>query len=261
MNASSRRDVVSSFTIVKGAFIEETYAVLKAWDFSLSKRENLDRLRAENFIGAKTVTWLRDIGKVLNRRFDPNRRDRALTVLAKEGCALHDWKPLLLWHMTRDEFLVRDFLENWLFPAYEAGVYRIRPDDLDEFLRTLHERGGRSEHPWAETTLRRVSTGLLKIATEFGFLQGGSIKEIAPYHLPEKSFLYLLHAIRDEKTSPRKVIDASDWRMFFMRAEDVEQELLRLHQFQKLGYEAAGSVVELRLPCESALQYAERMVS
>jgi hypothetical protein len=26
--------------------------------------------------------------------------------------------------MTRDEFLLRDFLLNWLFDAYEQGIYR-----------------------------------------------------------------------------------------------------------------------------------------
>jgi hypothetical protein len=64
--------------------IDETYAVFAAWDFALSKRENLDRLRQENFIGASTTTWLRDVAKVLNRRFEPNSRDRALVILAKE---------------------------------------------------------------------------------------------------------------------------------------------------------------------------------
>ena len=45
------------------------------------------------------------------------------------------WRPLMLWHMTRDEFLVRDFLEGWLFEAYEEGVYRLRPVDLHDYLR------------------------------------------------------------------------------------------------------------------------------
>ena len=52
MIRASRSNVVSSFTVVKGAMIEETYAVFAAWDFARSKRENLDRLRDENFIGA-----------------------------------------------------------------------------------------------------------------------------------------------------------------------------------------------------------------
>ena len=42
---------------------------------------------------------------------------------------------LLLWHMTRDEFLVRDFLQNWLFPAYNAGAFRIGSDEVEFTLR------------------------------------------------------------------------------------------------------------------------------
>src|SRR5271166_5082560 len=104
MNSSARSHVASSFTLIKGAMIDETYAVFAAWDFALSKRDNLDRLRRENFIGASTATWLRDVAKVLNRRFDPNARDRPLALLAKSGCPIDEWKPLLLWHITRDEF-------------------------------------------------------------------------------------------------------------------------------------------------------------
>ena len=66
--------------------IDETYAVFSAWDFASSKKENLDRLRHENFIGAGTTTWLRDVAKVLNRRFDPGARDRALVLLARPLC-------------------------------------------------------------------------------------------------------------------------------------------------------------------------------
>lgn len=46
--------------------IDETYAVFAEWDFDASKKENLDRLKRENFIGASTATWLRDIAKVMN---------------------------------------------------------------------------------------------------------------------------------------------------------------------------------------------------
>src|SRR6266446_4093845 len=129
MKLSSRANIVSSFTIIKGTMIEETYAVFAAWDFARTKRENLDRLREENFIGASTTTWLRDVAKVLNRRFDPEGRDRALVTLAKTGWRLEEWKPILLWHVTRDEFLLRDFLQNWLYPAYKSGVFRLRPEE------------------------------------------------------------------------------------------------------------------------------------
>lgn len=260
MKAASRANVVSSFTIVKGAMIDEAYAVFAAWDFARSTRENLSRVREENFIGASSDTWLRDVAWVLNRRFDPNGRDRALVVLAKHGCDMEIWKPILLWHITRDEFLLRDFLLNWLFPAYDAGAFRVRPEEIHDYLRGIGKRGGTIEHTWAETTLKRVAAGLLKIAVDFGLLRGSVVKEFAPYHLPEGSFIYLLHALREEKQSPRKVVGAFDWRMFLMRPAEVERELLRLHQFRKLEYEVAGSLVQLTLPCATSREYAERMV-
>jgi hypothetical protein len=177
MTASARARVASSFTLIKGAMIEETYAVFAGWDFARSKRENLDLLREKNPIGASTSTWLRDVAKVLNRRFDPNARDRALVVLAKSGCPIDEWRPLLLWHMTRDEFLLRDFLLNWLFPAFVAGAYRVRPDDLYGYLLSTPDRGGITEHAWSETTLKRVAVGLLKMAVDFGLLRGSVTKE------------------------------------------------------------------------------------
>lgn len=260
MKAASRAGVASSFTVVKGAMIAETYAVFAAWDSAQSKRQNLDRLRDENFIGASSTTWLRDVAKVLNRRFEPAGRDHALVELAKSGCDLEEWKPLLLWHMTRDEFLVRDFLQNWLFPAYDSGTFRIRPEELHAYIKGIGKRGGTTEHAWTEETTSRVAAGLLKIAVDFGLLRGSVVKEFASFHLPERSFLYLLHALRDDGVPPSKVVGSPDWRIFLMRPADVERELLRLHQFRKIEYQVAGSVVQLSVPCASTREYAESMV-
>jgi hypothetical protein len=259
--STSRAHIASSFTLIKGALINETYAVFSRWDFARSKRENLDRVRRENFVAAQSATWLRDIVKVLNRRFDPDGRDRPLVLLARNGCDLQVWKPLLLWHMTRDEFLLRDFLTSWLYPVYASGAFRVRPDELFGYLRGIYRRGATTEHVWSDATTQRVAAGLLKMAVDFGLLRGRAVKEFANYHLPEQGFLYLLHAIRDAIFNPRKLIDAQDWRMFLMRPDDVERELLRLHQYRKLDYQVAGSLVQLRLPCAGPGEYAERMVA
>ena len=257
MSAASRSDVVSSFTLIKGMVIPETYSVFAGWDLDRSKRDNLDRLRRDNPIGTHSATWLRDVAKVLNRRFDPNRRDRALVVLARSGCPLDEWKPVLLWHVTRDEFLLRDFLVNWLYPRFEAGAVRVRPAELDEFLLLVRDRGGATEHEWSEATRHRVASGLLRAAADFGLLRGAIVKEFASYRLPDWSFLYLLHAMSEEHASPARVIASPEWRMFLMAPEDVERELLRLHQFRRLHYEVAGSLLQLTLPYRTALEYAE----
>jgi hypothetical protein len=109
--------------------------------------------------------------------------------------------------------------------------------------------------------MKRVAAGLLKIAVDFGLMRGSVVKEFASFHLPERSFLYLLHAMRDEQPAPGRIVGAPDWRMFLMRPADVEHELLRLHQFRKLEYQVAGSLVQLSLPCASSREYAERMAA
>jgi len=99
--AEARSRVVSSFTIIKGSLIDETFAVFRDWDFSISRFDNLKRVREENSIGATSTHWARDVAKVLNRRFEPDGRDRLLVGMARAGCDREIWKPLLLWHMTR----------------------------------------------------------------------------------------------------------------------------------------------------------------
>ena len=158
-------------------------------------------------------------------------------------------------------FLLRDFLITWLFPAFSSGAYLVRPEDLYEHIRSVELRGGTIEHVWSETTLIRVAAALLKMAVDFGLLRGSTVKDFAGYHLPERSFLYLIYALREEMRSPRKVLESEDWGMFLMLPTDVERELLRLHQYRKVDYQSAGSIIELTLPCTNACEYAEMMVA
>jgi hypothetical protein len=257
MKNTSRSRVVSSFTIIKGSLIEETYAVFQDWDLSLSRTENLRRVREQNTIGGTSTHWARDVAKVLNRRFDPNGRDRPLVDLAKAGCNREIWKPLLLWHMTRDEFLVRDFLVNWLYPQFVEGAYRLEADDVVHYLRSLSGMKGVAwSGKWTETTTARVASGLLRMAADFGLLKGKSTKEFSSYHLPDESLLYLLHAMADTEPNAGRIVESKDWRLYLMNSADLERELLRLHQFRKLHYEVAGSLAQLKLPFRSLAEYA-----
>ena len=257
---ASRSKVVSSFTIIKGSLIEETYAVFRDWDSEQGKFENLRRVREENSIGATSAHWARDVAKVINRRFDPEGRDRPLVDLALTGCRPDCWNPLLLFHMTRDEFLLRDFLIHWLFPQFAKGTYRLHTDDVAAYLATLEERKDIEwSGEWSASTTERVASGLLRIATDFGLLAGTAYREFASYHLPDDSFLYLLYALAGTEHNARNVVEAEDWRMFLMDPSDVDRELLRLHQFKRVNYQVAGSLIELKLPHETLADYAREL--
>jgi len=242
--------------------VSETYEVLERWDFGLDKRRNLDRLRNENYIGATSATWANQVAKVINRRLDPGGTDKPLTVLAQGGMPIDEWKPIMLWHITRDEFLLRDFLVNWLFEAHQQGIYRIVPDDVMAFLGTVSKRGGRTEHAWTETTTKRVAAGLLKIAADFGLLSSGPVKEFTHYHVPSRSLGYLLRAVLAyELGSASRMVASPEWRMYLMTEDALVSELLRLHQYREVEFEQAGSVVQLSLPASEPLQFAQELVA
>lgn len=257
---ASRSRVVSSFTIIKGSLIDETYAAFQAWDYSVDKATNLHFLKEHNVPAARSAHWLRDVAFVLSRRFEPSGRDRPLVELAKAGCDREVWKPLLLWHITRDEFLLRDFLVHWLYPRFSQGAFRLRPDDVVPYLKALpQQKGIEWSGSWKDSTTDRVGSGLLRMATDFGVLNGTQTREFASYHLPEQSFLYILHAMADAEPNARRIVEAEDWRMYLMDASDVEREILRLHQYRKLHYEVAGSLAQLALPYPSSADYAREL--
>jgi len=260
MVVGDRSGVVSSFTVIKGALVTETYEAFRHWEVEQDRRGNISRLKETNVFGARSANWVRDLGKVLNRRFDPAVRDRPLVRMAQAGVDLEIWKPALLWHMTRDEFLLRDFLIHWLMPRFAEGTYRLQVEDVVPYLGDIEERGLTQDgKAWSVQTRKRVASGLLGIAGDVGLLRGSAIKEFASPHLRDEAFLYLLHAIAEGEPNGAALIRSPEWQMYLYHPADVEQELLRLHQFRKLHYERARSIVALTLPFNSLAGYAESL--
>ena len=243
--------------MMRGGLIDETFTILRRWDFAVPRTENLRRLREENWIGATSNRWATKIADVFSRLFDPAGRDRPLAEIARRGCDRDVWKPILLFHMTRDEFLLRDFLVNWLYQHFARGTYRLQTGDVTGYLKSLNTRKDIAlSISWSEATTLRVAGGLLRIVVDFGLLKGTMYKEFTSYHLPEESFVYLLHAMADSQPNAQRIVESEDWRMYLMDASDVERELLRLHQYRKVQYEVAGSLAQLTLPHESSVQHA-----
>ena len=261
MLAKERSNQVSSFAVIKGSLIDETFAAFSHWDLSRTKRENLLRLVEENWIGGSSANWLRDVAKVLRGRFRPASHDLPLVKLAQGTYDRDVWCPILLWHMTRNEFLVRDFLVNWLFEQHADGAFQLHTEQVVPYLRTLPEKAQTAKSEWSEQTLFRVASGLLRMAVDFGLMVGSNPRQFANYHMPDESFLYLLHAMAESQPNARNIIEAKDWRMYMMTPDDVEREVLRLHQYRKLHYEVAGSLAQLKLPCDTACDYVGKRVS
>ena len=250
---------VSTFSVTKGGRVAETYACFSQWDFSQTLDSNLRKFREENPIFAGTEAWLKEMRRILRVRFGDIGHHHTLISLAKGGLAQTVWAPILLWHLCFRELLLSDFLENWLYPRKRDGFLRVHSEELRHYIGGLESRG-LVDRQWTPNTVSRMASGIPAYAGDFGLLRGRVVREIAPYHLPDEALLYVLQWLAEESASAERTLSDSRWRRLLMSRQDVEQELLRLHQLRRLRFDAMGSVIALELPFRSVTSYVEHLV-
>lgn len=260
-NKTASEPTISTFSVTKGGRVAETYACFAAWDLDLSLDDNLERFREGNPILAPTDAWLKEMRKIFHRRFADIERHRRLIRLVQGPRPLAQavWAPILLWHLCGRELLLSDFLETWLFPRKQNGFLRVRGADVRLYLSELKPRG-LIQVDWKPSSVSRMASGLPSYAADFGLLQGKAVKEIAPFHLNDEALLYVLHEMAAASANTEKILDDTRWRRFLLSRDELEQELLRLHQHRKLTFELAGSMVALELPYNNVDEYVEHLV-
>ena len=247
----------SCFLATKGAMVEATYRAFQHWDLGATLAENVAAHPHPRTL------WAAQRGLAQGFLQGPHPAFRR----CRDACdRLWNWSsaagisgrggPLLLWHISSSDPLLTDFIANWLFNRRKQGIVLLKTEAARQYLRTyLHAHLG-DPGVWSDANITTSASGLLRTAADFGLLRGHQVKQFHPYHLPDQSLAYLLHALMEQLGSTQKLIRAADWRLFLMTPADVEEELLRLHQFGKLRFERAGSLVELTLPYPTATDYA-----
>jgi hypothetical protein len=251
----------STRLIRKGALIEETYRCFQVWDRDRPLPENLDRIRETNPFGAANQAWLREVVVTISGRFRSQAQVRPLVALAQRGLPIEQWRAFLLWHVGQTDALYYSFATRWLFDAYWQGLHNLRTEAVVPILKAAMRNGRASHHGLSEYGLTRGARDLLRMAGDFGLLHGKAVKNFTAYQVPESGFLYALHALTELEPNCRKMMDRPEWRLFLLSPGQVEREVLNLHQFRKLEYHTAGSLAQLKLPCASAVEFAEHLKS
>ena len=84
---------------------------------------------------------------------------------------------------------------------------------------------GKTTRHWSESTITRISQGLLSALRDFGVLQGAVNKKIAPTYFPIESFAYVVYYLKQSQPSGAKLIELPDWKLFFLSRDGVERFL------------------------------------
>ncbi|MDQ5908539.1 MAG: hypothetical protein QG599_630 [Pseudomonadota bacterium] len=252
----------SSRLLRKGTLIPETRLVFQRWQEGASVSVNVQTALADNPTGARSANWLHEVVATLRTRLGemPDAELRSLAALARSGASNPVWQACLHWHAARVDALYYPFMTEWLFTEYQRGTDRLAAEDVAPWVRQQVAAIKGADAALSEYGVIRAARDLLRTAVDYGVLSQTVRKTFCPYHLPDAALLYLLHALAETMPNARRLLESPDWRLYRLEANEVERELLRLHQHRQLHYDAAGSLAQLTLPYASAADYARNLL-
>lgn len=246
----------SSKIIKAGALIGDTKTLLSHWDVSVSVAENIDRIQRDNVFGKASRSRVEDILAIFRQRYLAEEFvAKALVVLVRGKFPAAALERILYFHSARADLLLHDAVTEILVPMHAQGLVDINVQEFQRCLAKWVAEGKTTGH-WSEPTITRIAQGLLSALRDYGVLQGAVNKKIAPSFLPTESFAYIVFYLKQHQPSGAKLLELSDWKLFFLSRESVERFLFEAHQRALLEYHVAGSVTRLTFPANTLEEYA-----
>jgi len=244
-----------------GALIRECRILLLEWLPSESIDQFLERVSAQNVLGKLSRRRVRDIVKRIFRpRFIGSETPGVMAVrrLVEAGAAPDVVDRIFYYHAALADELLYDFAGDFLNRKYNEGGYSVTITEAEEFLFRL-QRSGQVGHPWSPTTRTKVARGLLAACRDFHVLEGAVRKRLAPIALPMEVFVYMAYWLKERIPSASRIIEHTDWHLFFLSHQDVEQMFLRAHQENWLKYNVAGRVVRVDWHFSNLMEVADAL--
>lgn len=251
------REQYSSKIIKAGALLSDTKILLANWNNTLSVSENLERFRHENVFGKASRSRIEDILPLFRQRYLENEGTiKALVTLVKGRLPAETLTPILYFYSMQADPLLHDVVVDVLWSMHLRGRSEILVDEILQVLNVWVSEG-KTIGLWNETTTLRVAQGILSTLRDFGILEGAIRKRLSPLFLPVEAFAYVAFCLKQTQPSGERLIEDSEWRLFFLSRDAIERFLMEAHQRRLLEYHAAGSIVRITFPAATIEEYAD----
>lgn len=153
---------------------------------------------------------------------------------------------LLFIYTARANLVLADFVREVYWARYSAGRNDLQLEDARTFV-TNSVREGKTQKPWSETTIKRISSYLMGCCADYGLLTttGRNQRSIAAYRILPKVAAYLAYDLKFSGLGDNQIVSSSDWDLFGLERTDVRDQLKRLSLQGLLIFQAASDVVHI----------------
>lgn len=160
--------------------------------------------------------------------------------------ASSSFNQLLLIHTAIANRVLFDFIVDIFWSKYSGGYDSIGTDDAREFVVNA-VREGKTQKPWSDSVIKRVSSYVIGCCADYGLLSSGRVSKriIQPIRMQQSTSLYLSHWLHFSGLGDNAVIHNECWKLFGLEPLDVREEFKRLAKNGWMIVQSAGDVTRI----------------
>lgn len=227
--------------------LEETRLLLQVYQPGLSASQLYEAALASGRFPLVTARRLRNIvAECFAPRYmrDPHVAARLKSLVDRFTTA--ELNQLLFIYTARANLVLADFVREVYWARYSAGRNDLQLEDARTFVANS-VREGKTQKPWSETTIKRISSYLMGCCADYGLLTttGRNQRSIAAYRILPKVAAYLAYDLKFSGLGDNQIVSSSDWDLFGLERADVRDQLKRLSLQGLLIFQAASDVVHI----------------
>jgi hypothetical protein len=159
---------------------------------------------------------------------------------------------LLLVYTAQANTILQDFIRQVYWERYSGGRDSLSASDAKDFV--AHAvREGKTQKPWSDSTIKRVSSYLVGCCADYGLLSANrsATRTIQSVRIHESTVLYLAYKLHFDGLGDNALIQHEIWGLFGLDVTDVREELKRLAKNNWMIVQAAGDVTRISWPFKS----------
>lgn len=164
-----------------------------------------------------------------------------VNILSSQG-----FNQILLIHTAQANKILQDFISDVYWDRYLGGRNELTLEDARDFVSHAVSEG-KTQMPWSDSTIKRVSSYLLGCCADYGLLSSGrsSKRTIQPVRTQLSTTLYLSYWFHFNRIGDNAIINHDIWKLFGMVSCDVRAELKALAKNGWLIVQSAGDVTRI----------------